>query len=79
MIIILYGGFVWLTAQGEEEKITKAKAILRNALIGLVIILVSWGIARYIINLLLDITGQLIIRTLHLYAPYESSNGSPFM
>ncbi len=57
VIIILWGGFVWLLSRGEEEKVNKAKAILRNGLIGLVIILAAWGIATYILNQLLDITG----------------------
>ncbi|MBI4407225.1 MAG: Ig-like domain-containing protein [Candidatus Kerfeldbacteria bacterium] len=78
VVIILYGGFVWMTAQGDEEKLTKAKAILRNALIGLVIILASWGIARYIINLFLDLTGATNDEYSTPYEPYESSSGSPF-
>ena len=46
--IIMWGGFVWLTSNGEEEKINNAKNILRNGVIGLVIILASWGIASFI-------------------------------
>ncbi|MBU0671203.1 Ig-like domain-containing protein [Patescibacteria group bacterium] len=57
VIVILIGGFVWMTSNGDEEKIKKAKLILRNGVIGLVIILAAWGIAAYIINILLDATG----------------------
>ncbi|MFA6028101.1 MAG: Ig-like domain-containing protein [Patescibacteria group bacterium] len=56
VIIILYGGFVWMLSGGNEEKVEKAKKILRNGIIGLVIILAAWGIATYIINRLLDAT-----------------------
>lgn len=35
---IIYGGFMWLTSGGNEEKITKAKSILRNGIIGLIVI-----------------------------------------
>ena len=48
--IIMWGGFVWLTSNGEEEKINNAKNILRNGVIGLVIILASWGIASFILS-----------------------------
>ncbi|MBU0732003.1 Ig-like domain-containing protein [Patescibacteria group bacterium] len=55
--IILWGGFSWMTASGDEEKLQKAKNILRNGVIGLVIILAAWAIAAYIINILLGATG----------------------
>lgn len=38
VIYIIYGGFMWLTSGGNEEKITKAKSILRNGIIGLIVI-----------------------------------------
>ncbi|MFH1207068.1 MAG: Ig-like domain-containing protein [Patescibacteria group bacterium] len=55
VIIIMYGGFVWLTAAGNEEKIKKAKRILRDAVIGLVIIMLAWAIVTFIIGRLNDI------------------------
>ena len=48
--IILYGGFLWMTSNGDEEKITKAKNLLKSAVIGLIIILASWAIATFIIS-----------------------------
>lgn len=78
VVIILWGGFTWLLSQGAEDKIEKAKAILRNGLIGLVIVLSAWGIATYIINLLLDITGAGDNLYATPYDPYEPSGGSPF-
>lgn len=56
LIIILWGGMTWVLSQGEEEKIVRAKTIIRNGIIGLVIVLASWGIVTYIINALLDFT-----------------------
>jgi hypothetical protein len=56
VLIILWGGFTWLLSNGAEEKVEKAKAIIKNGVIGLVIILASWGIVTYIINKLLDVT-----------------------
>lgn len=48
--IILYGGFKWMTSGGNEEKVSEAKKILVAGVIGLVIILASWGIASFLIN-----------------------------
>ena len=48
--LMMYAGFTWMTAQGNEEKIETAKKILRNAAIGLVVIIASWAIATFIIS-----------------------------
>ncbi|MBI2637212.1 MAG: Ig-like domain-containing protein, partial [Parcubacteria group bacterium] len=50
VVIILYAGYLWMTASGNEERIARAKSILRNAVIGLVIIMSSWAIAAFVIN-----------------------------
>ncbi len=51
--IVVYGGFVWMTSAGEADKINRAKMILRNGAIGLVIILASYAIASFVLNALL--------------------------
>lgn len=50
LAIILYGGFRWMTAAGNEDSVRDAKNILRSGTIGLVIILVSWSIVYFIVN-----------------------------
>ncbi len=56
--IIVYAGFLWMTSGGNPEKIEKAKAYLRNAMIGLIIILSSWAITKFILTSLLDATNN---------------------
>lgn len=56
VVMILVGGFKWMTAGGNEEKTEGAKKLLIAALIGLVIILAAWGISVYVINNILDFT-----------------------
>ena len=53
IVLIMYGGFVWMTAAGNEEKITTAKAILKNASIGLLIVISSFSLAIYILSRLM--------------------------
>jgi len=48
--LIIYAGWLYMTAAGEEEKIEKAKKILINAIIGLVIILSAFGITTFIMS-----------------------------
>jgi cysteine-rich repeat protein len=57
VVIVLYGGFTWMTAGGDEEKVSRAKRILVNGGIGLVIILLSWTITTFIISALVNATG----------------------
>jgi len=52
LIIVLYGGFKWMTSGGNEENISKAKKILINGAIGLVIILASYSIVTFIFNMM---------------------------
>ena len=52
VVIILIGGFQWMTAAGNEDKVKTAKRTLSAGIIGLVIVLAAWGIARFVIDLL---------------------------
>lgn len=52
MAYVIYGGSLWITAHGEEEKITKAKAIIRGSVIGLIIVFAAFAITAFVtINL----------------------------
>lgn len=57
VIIVIYGGFVYMTSGGEEDKIAKGKKILINGVIGLVIILMSLIIVQFLLNKLSEATG----------------------
>ena len=52
--LIIYGGVIFMTAQGMPEKIDKAKKILIGATIGLVIVLSAFAIASFILNQILQ-------------------------
>ncbi len=53
VLIVMYGGFIWMTAGGDVAKIEKAKKLLVNAVIGLVIIFSAFAIVSFVINALL--------------------------
>ena len=48
LVLIIYAGFEWMTAQGEEEKVTKAKDTLTRAVIGLIIIIAAYSITYFV-------------------------------
>lgn len=58
LVIIVYGGFLWMTAGGNEEQTTKAKSWIFSGVIGLIIILASYSIASFVIDQLVAATTQ---------------------
>ncbi len=55
--LVIYGGFIWLTARGNEEEVKKGQTIIRNAIIGLIIIMSAYALANFIITNLSTATG----------------------
>ena len=59
VVIILIGGFTWMTAGGNEEKVGEAKKWIFAGIIGLAIILSAYAIATFVVsNLVNATTGQ---------------------
>ena len=56
VVIILIGGFTWMTAGGNDEKVGEAKKWIFSGIIGLAIILSAYGIATFVINSLVNAT-----------------------
>ncbi len=50
LLLTIYAGFLWMTAQGNEEQVVKAKTMLRNAVIGLIITLAAYSIASFVVT-----------------------------
>lgn len=53
VVLIIYGGFIWMTSLGEAQKIEKAKNIIKSSIIGVVIILSSYVITNFVFTDLL--------------------------
>lgn len=47
--LMLYGGFKWMKASGREEDVKSAQAIIRQAIIGLIITTSAWTISRFVL------------------------------
>ncbi|TSC83674.1 MAG: hypothetical protein G01um101413_944 [Parcubacteria group bacterium Gr01-1014_13] len=56
VVIILIGGFKWMTAGGNEEQTGEAKKWIFSGVIGLAIILSAYALATFIINSLVTAT-----------------------
>ena len=67
LVLIIYAGYTWMTAGGDPKRVDKAKQILINATVGLVLTLSAYAISSFIINALSDAASS---------GDGDSSNGS---
>lgn len=56
LVIVVYSGFLWMTAGGDTEKVKTAKTWLTNAIVGLALILAAYAIADFVVGKLIDAT-----------------------
>lgn len=52
----IYAGFLWMTASGDSKQVDKAKDIIRNAVIGLLVLMSAFAISAFVFNALTTIT-----------------------
>jgi hypothetical protein len=50
LILIMYAGFLWMTARGNEQRLEKAKDTLTAAIIGLLIIASAYAISFFVMS-----------------------------
>jgi len=53
IILMLFAGYNWMTAGGDEEKITKAKNTIKTAIIGLIIVVGAWAIWYFVFTMVI--------------------------
>ncbi|MFA5886837.1 MAG: hypothetical protein WC863_03610 [Patescibacteria group bacterium] len=53
IILIIIAGYHWMTANGSEEKVEKAKETIKQALIGLAVAIAAWAMWRFIFEALI--------------------------
>lgn len=58
LILLVYSGWVWMTAGGDAERVKKAQRILINATIGIIVVVMAYAITTFIIGALGDATNN---------------------
>ena len=51
LVLVIYAGVMWMIARGDEGKIGKARSIIITAITGFIIIMISYGITSFVVNL----------------------------
>ncbi len=57
LVLIIYGGFLWMTAAGNDQQIEKARKILTSSTVGLLIVILAYALSLFIIDVILSATG----------------------
>lgn len=50
LAFMIYAGIVWMTAQGNEQKVEKAKNMITESIVGLIIVVAAYAIAYFVIS-----------------------------
>ncbi len=58
LVLMLYAGFLWMTAQGDEGKVKKAREMITQAIIGIVIITAAFAISNFVLTSLVNVSNQ---------------------
>jgi hypothetical protein len=48
LVMFIYGGFVWMTAAGNQESVTKGRNILIWATVGLIVIFSAYALVNFV-------------------------------
>lgn len=49
-VLIIYAGVLWMTAQGDPKKVEKAQHIMRDAVVGAVVLVSAYALANFVIT-----------------------------
>jgi hypothetical protein len=50
--LVIYGGILWMTSEGEEAKVEKARKIITDSIIGLIVVMAAYAISFFIFSAL---------------------------
>lgn len=50
LVYLITAGFLWMTAGGDDAKVKKAREMIKNAVIGIVIVAASMAIANFVLG-----------------------------
>lgn len=49
-ILMIYGGFIWMTAHGESSRVDKARDTIFAAIMGVIIVIGSYAITQFVFD-----------------------------
>lgn len=56
LVLMVYAGYLWMTAQGDESQIEKAQNIIKSSIIGMVVLVGAYTITAFIVPRIVEKT-----------------------
>jgi hypothetical protein len=56
LVLTLYGGWLYMTAAGSQERVEKARNLLRDSIIGLIIVITAYAITTFVVAAIVGVT-----------------------
>lgn len=56
--LMVYAGFLWMTARGEESQVEQAQEIIKQSIIGLIITVGAYSITAFVVPAILERTAD---------------------
>lgn len=58
VLLMIYGGYLWFMSRGNDSEVKKAQDVIRNAVIGVMIVLAAYAITNFISGTLIKSIAQ---------------------
>ncbi|PJE58085.1 MAG: hypothetical protein COU81_02610 [Candidatus Portnoybacteria bacterium CG10_big_fil_rev_8_21_14_0_10_36_7] len=55
-VLMVYAGYLWMTARGKDDQVEKAQDIIRAAIIGIIVTLGAYSITNFVVPRILEAT-----------------------
>lgn len=50
LVLLIYAGFLYMTAGGNTEQVKKAQQMIRNSIVGIIIIAASYALSSFVLQ-----------------------------
>ncbi len=48
LILMIYAGILWMTAQGNDQQVSKAKSLMIDAVVGMIIVFAAYALTTFL-------------------------------
>lgn len=56
LVLLIYAGGLWMTAGGNQDQVAKAKGMITNAVVGLIIVMMAYVISTFVLSEIISAT-----------------------
>ena len=58
VVMLIFGGFMWMTSGGDEERLEQAKKTVSGAVVGFVVVMLAWAAVSFVMKTTLNVSAE---------------------